>query len=140
MELVLDVYKWAYDPFRPVVCMDESPRQLIRDTRLPLPIKPGFTGREDYEYERCGVCNIFMAVEPLAGKRFVRVTERRTKQDWARFVEELATHYQHAEKITLVMDNLNIHSAGSLYETFMPVEAKNLWDRFEFIFTPRHGS
>ena len=140
MELILDVYKRAYDPFRPVVCMDESPRQLIRDTRLPLPITPGFTGREDYEYERCGVCNIFMAVEPLAGKRFVRVTERRTKQDWARFVEELATHYQHAEKITLVMDNLNIHSAGSLYETFMPVEAKNLWDRFEFIFTPRHGS
>ncbi len=81
-----------------------------------------------------------MAVEPHAGKRFIRVTKRRTKQDWARFVEELATHYQHAEKITLVMDNLNIHSAGSLYETFRPEQAKKLWDRFEFIFTPRHGS
>ncbi len=140
MELVLDVYKRAYDPLRPVVCMDESPRQLIRNTRSSLPIKPGFIEREDYEYERCGVCNIFMAVEPLAGKRFVKVTEHRKKQDWSIFVEELAMRYQHAEKITLVMDNLNIHTAGSLYETFMPAKAKELWDKFEFIYTPKHGS
>lgn len=86
MELVLDVYKRPYDFLRPVVCMDESPRQLISNTRLPLPVKPGHGEREDYEYARCGVCNIFMAVEPLAGKRLVRVTERKTKKDWAKFL------------------------------------------------------
>ena len=96
MELVLDVYKRPYDPLRPVVCMDESPRQLIGETRLSLPCKPGQVQRDDYEYERCGVCNIFMAVEPLAGKLIVRVTERKTKRDWAMFLQEIAKIYEYA--------------------------------------------
>lgn len=140
MEQVLDAYKRPYDPLRPLVCMDESPRQLIRATRLPLAAEPGRVEREDYEYERCGVCNIFLAVEPLAGKRLVRVTERKARVDWAVFLEEIAAHYEHAEKITLVMDNLNTHSPGSLYETFVPTKAKALWERFEFVYTPKHGS
>ena len=140
MEQVLDVYKRPDDAQRPVVCMDESPRQLIRETRLPLTAKPATSERYDYEYERCGVCNVFMAVEPPAGQRLVRVTERKTKTDWASFLEEIAGQYRQAQKITLVMDNLNTHAAGSLYETFAPVEAKTLWDRFEFIYIPKHGS
>jgi len=126
MERVLEVYKRPYDPLHPVLCMDESPRQLLRETRLPLPAKPGTVACYDYEYERCGVCNLFLAVEPLAGKRIVQVTERRTKQDWALFLEVIAHHYRKAEKITLVMDNLNTHTPGSLYETFPPARAKAL--------------
>jgi hypothetical protein len=140
MEQVLEVYKRPYDPLRPVICMDESPRQLIRATRLSLTARQGSPEREDYEYERCGVCNIFMAAEPLSGKRIVRVTERKTRKDWAIFLKEIADNYAHAEKVTLVMDNLNTHSPGSLYETFSPVEAKTLWERFEFVYTPKHGS
>lgn len=140
MERVLEVYKRPYDKRFPVICMDESPKQLIRETRLPVPMSPGMPARYDYEYERCGVCNIFMAGEPLAGKRMVRVTERRTKRDWARFVKEIAEQYPQAESITLVMDNLSTHKPGSLYESFSPEEAKRLWDRFDFVFTPKHGS
>jgi len=140
MEQVLDAYKRPYDPLRPLVCMDESPRQLIRATRLPLAVVPGQAEREDYEYERCGVCNIFMAVEPLAGKRLVHVRERKTRTDWAHFLKAIAASYAHAEKITLVMDNLNTHTPGSLYETFPPTRARELWERFEFIYTPKHGS
>ena len=140
MEQVLDAYKRPYDPLRPLVCMDESPRQLIRATRQSLSAMPGKPEREDYEYERCGVCNIFMAVEPLAGKRLARVTAYRTRTDWALFLEEIAAHYTYAKKITLVMDNLNTHSPGSLYEAFSPAKAKEIWDRFEFIYTPKHGS
>lgn len=140
MEQVLDIYKRPYDSLRPLICMDESPRQLIRATRLALAAAPGKAEREDYEYERCGVCNIFMAVEPLAGKRLVRVTERKTRTDWATFLEEIAANYEHAEKISLVMDNLNTHTPGSLYETFTPPKAKALWERFEFVYTPKHGS
>lgn len=140
MERVLDVYKRPYDPRHPVVCMDESPRQLIRETRLPLPASPGTLARYDYEYERCGVCNVFLAVEPLVGKRVLEITERRAKQDWALFLNELAQHYPRADRITLVMDNLNTHTPGSLYETFPPAVAKALWDRFEFVHTPKHGS
>jgi len=140
MERVLEVYKRPYDKRSPVICMDESPKQLIRETRLPVPMSPGMPARYDYEYERCGVCNIFMAGEPLAGKRMVRVTERRTKRDWARFVKEIAEQYPQAESITLVMDNLSTHKPGSLYESFSPEEAKRLWDRFDFVFTPKHGS
>ena len=140
MERVLDVYKRPYDPLRPVVCMDESPRQLIRETRLPLPGQPGVVERYDYEYERCGVCSIFMAVEPLHGKRIVQIKERRTKRDWALFLRDINRRYRRAEKITLVMDNLNTHAPGSLYETFSPVAAKALWDRFEFAYPPKHGS
>ena len=140
MERVLEVYKRPYDKRFPVVCMDESPKQLIRETRLPVPMSPGMPARYDYEYERCGVCNIFMAGEPLAGKRMVKVTERRTKRDWAQFVKEIAEQYPKAESITLVMDNLSTHKPGSLYEAFSPEEAKRLWDRFDFVFTPKHGS
>jgi hypothetical protein len=140
MEMVLDVYKRPFDPLYPVVCMDESPKQLIAETKLPIPASPGRVARHDYEYRRCGVCNIFLAFEPLAGKRMVRVTERKAKQDWACFLEEIADRYESAEKITLVMDNLNTHEPGALYETFQPEKAKELWDRFEFVYTPKHGS
>jgi len=138
--MVLDVYKRPFDPRRPVVCMDESPKQLIAETKSCIPASPGRAARYDYECRRCGVCNIFLASEPLAGKRIVRVTERKTKRDWACFPEETAGQYGRAEKITLVMDNLNTHEPGSLYETFPPDKAKALWDRFEFVYTPKHGS
>ncbi len=141
MEKVLDCYKRPFSKEYPLVCMDESPKQLIKETRLPIKMAPGQDKRVDYEYERCGVCNIFIANEPLSGKRTVKVTERRTKQDWALFIKEIADiHYKDAKKITLVMDNLNTHKAASLYETFKPEEAKRIWDRFEFIYTPKHGS
>lgn len=140
MEMVLDVYKRPIDPNHPVVCMDESPKQLIAETRIPVPASPGNPAKHDYEYSRCGVCNIFMACEPLAGKRMVKITERKTKIDWACFIEEIAAQYHEAEKITLVMDNLNTHTPGSLYEAFHPEKAKALWDRFEFVYTPKHGS
>jgi hypothetical protein len=141
MERVLDIYKEVYDPLRPVVSMDESPKQLIKETRLPLERKPGSDAKADYEYERCGVANIFMVNEPLRGKRYVKVTERKTKNDWAYLVKEIADNlYPHVEKIRLVMDNLNTHKPSSLYETFSAEEAKRIWDRFEFIYTPKHGS
>jgi hypothetical protein len=140
MERVLDVYKRPYDPLYPVICMDESPKQLIAETRVPIPLSPGQPARYDYEYRRCGVCNIFLACEPLRGKRMVTVTDTRTKADWAHFLEEIADAYARAERITLVMDNLNTHEPGSLYEVFRPEKAKALWDRFEFVYTPKHGS
>jgi len=140
MENVLDVYKRPYSADYPVVCMDETPRQLIRETQVVIPMASGRLERHDYEYERCGVCNIFLANEPLAGRRFVQVTARKTKIDWAQFLRELAAQYPQARKITLVMDNLNTHKPGSLDEAFAPAEAKQLWDRFEFIHTPKHGS
>lgn len=140
MEHVLDVYKRPYDPEYPVVCMDESPRQLIRETREPLPAKPGRPPRYDYEYERIGTFNVFMASEPLAGWRMVHVTEHKKKEDRAWFVRDIARQYLDARKITLVMDNLNTRKPGSLYEVFPPHEAKRLWDRFEFVCTPEHGS
>ena len=140
MERVLDVYKRPPDPLRPVVCMDESPKQLIGETRPPISISPGQPVKQDYEYCRVGVCNIFLACEPLAGKRLVTITERKTKQDWAVFLERIASHYCNADKITLVMDNLNTHEPGAIYETFPPEKAKALWDRFEFVYTPKHGS
>ena len=140
MEQVLDVYKRPYDSLYPVVCMDESPKQLIKETRMPIPAAPGRAQRYDYEYERCGVCNIFMASEPLAGVRFVKVTERKKKSDWAVFIKEIADRYEDAIRITLVMDNLATHKAGSLYEVYFPEEAKSLLDRFEFVYTPKHGS
>ena len=140
MERVLDVYRRPYNEDIPVVCMDETPRQLIRETRTPIPARPGQPERQDYEYERCGVCNVFMASEPLAGTRMTKVTEHKTKVDWARFLQDIAERYQDAQKITLVMDNLNTHSPGALYQTFPPDQAKALWDRFEFVYTPKHGS
>lgn len=141
MENVLDVYKRPFDQNNPVVCMDESPKQLIGETRVPIKMREGTEKRMDYEYKRNGVCNIFIANEPLAGKRYVKITKRKTKKDWAVFIGEIADkEYPHANKITLVMDNLNTHKASSLYEAFPPEEAKRIWDRFEFIYTPKHGS
>jgi len=140
MEMVLDVYKRPLDSRYPVVCMDESPKQLIAETKVPIPASPGQPAKHDYEYKRCGTCNIFLACEPLQGKRTVKVTERKTMLDWAYFIEEIAVQYESAEKITLVMDNLNTHNPGSLYEAFPPEKAKALWERFEFVYTPKHGS
>ena len=138
--MVLDVYKRPYDPIHPVVCMDESPKQLIGERRIPIPASPGQLARYDYEYKRLGMCNVFIACEPLKGKRIVKITERKTGQDWAYFLEEIAREYESAEKITLVMDNYRTHSPGSLYVTFLPEKAKSLWERFEFVYTPKHGS
>jgi len=119
--------------------MDESPKQLIGETRITKRMKDGCR-LIDYEYSRKGVCNIFMANEPLSGKRIVKITKRKTKLDWAEFIKEIANSRPEAKKITLVMDNLNTHKASSLYEKYPPKEAKMIWDRFEFIFTPKHGS
>ena len=120
MEKVLDVYRRPYDAAFPVVCMDETPRQLIRETRAPIPGRPGRPVRHDYEYTRCGTCNVFMAAEPLAGRRMTKVTERKTKIDWARFVADIAARHQDATRITLVMDNLSTHRPGALYEAYPP--------------------
>ena len=141
MEQVLDVYKRPYNKANPVVCMDETPKQLIKEVRKSIPMKPGFETRIDYEYSRSGVCNVFMVSEPLAGKRYMKVTQSRTKKDWALLVQYICDKlYPKAKIITLVMDNLASHSAAALYETFAPAEAKRLWDRLEFVFTPKHGS
>jgi len=140
MEQVLDVYKRPYDEDFPVVCMDESPKQLIETIKEEI-MEPGKEKRVDYEYIRHGVVNVFMANEPLKGKRLVEVTESKTKKDWAQFIKQIADEmYPNAKKITLVMDNYVTHSIGAFYEAFQPVEAKRLIDRFEFIFTPKHGS
>ena len=139
MERVLDVSKRPYDARYPVVGMDESPRQLIRATRPALPMRSGAVSRYDDEYERCGVCNVFLAVEPLASYRLIQLTERKTKTQWAAFLATLATHYANAHTITLVMDNFKTHSPGALYETFAPPVAQALGDRVEFVFTPKHG-
>jgi len=141
MESVLDVYKTPYDRKVPVVCMDESPKQLIKQTRIPIARKPGQDAKEDYEYSRQGVANIFIANEPLKGKRYIRIRSSKTKKDWAYFVRYIADQlYPRAEKILLIMDNLNTHKPSALYETFPPQETKRIWDRFEFIYTPKHGS
>ncbi len=141
MEDVLDVYKRPYDPKRPQVCMDETSKQLLADKREPIPAKPGSPKKIDYEYEREGVANIFMFFEPLMGKRHVKVTERRTRKDWALAMRELSdVQYPDAEVIDIVMDNLNTHSPASFYEAFEPEEAHRLVNRFEFHYTPKHGS
>lgn len=121
--------------------MDESPKQMIKETRLALEMRPGFDARQDFEYERCGVANIFLASEPLTGKRYVEVTERKTKVDWAKFIKKIADEwYKDAPKITLVMDNFGTHKPAALYEAYEPAEAKRIWDRFDFVYTPKHGS
>ena len=130
-----------YDPLRPQVCMDETSKQLLRETRRSLPVEPGRTEREDYEYERGGVANVFMFMEPLAGRRWVDITERRTKTDWAQQIKELVEErYPQAERIVLVMDNLNTHTPASLYEAFDPEEARRLAEKLEIHYTPKHGS
>jgi len=141
MEDVLEVYKRPYDEKRPVVCIDETNRQLIGEIRTPRPVQPGQTALYDYEYERNGVANLFMMFEPLTGQREVMVTERRTMQDFARCLRYLAEErYADAEKIIVVMDNLNTHSLASLYTAFEPQEAFRLAQRFEIHYTPKHGS
>ena len=137
----MEVYKLPYDEKRPVVCFDETNRQLIGETREPRPVQPGQAALYDYEYARNGVGNLFMMFEPPAARREVTVTERRTRRDFARCLRDLAErHYPDAEKIVLVMDNLNTHSLSSLYATFEPYEARRLCERFEIHYTPKHGS
>lgn len=141
MEDILDIYKMPYDEKRPLVCMDESSKQLTKETRAEIPMAPGEPKRFDTEYERNGTSNIFMACEPLKGKRHVKVTDRRTKVDWAHFVQELTDlQYPDANKIVLVMDNLNTHAGSSLYEAFPPSEARRILNKLEIHHTPKHGS
>jgi hypothetical protein len=141
MEDVLEVYKRPYDPRRPVVCLDETSKQLIGETRTPVPAAPGQVAHYDCEYVRNGVANLFMIFEPLAGQRDVEVTERRTMKDYAERLRKLSDEtYPDAEVIVLVQDNLNTHSPASLYEAFPPAEAQRLTARFEWHYTPKHGS
>jgi hypothetical protein len=141
MEDVLEVYHLPYDPDYPVVCMDESCKQLIGEVREPIPCEPGKPARVDDEYVRNGVAEIFMEVEPLAGKRHVEITEHRTRKDWAWHIKQmLDERYPDVIKVRLVMDNLNTHNIASLYETFEPEEARRLAERLEIHYTPKHGS
>lgn len=135
------IYKRPYDPDEPLICMDETSKQLVKETRQTVPAEPGILERYDFEYERNGVSNLFMFYEPFGGKRYVSVTDRRTKRDWALQIKELLdNHYPNARKVILVMDNLNTHTGASLYETFSPDIARGLLDRLEFHYTPKHGS
>jgi hypothetical protein len=141
MEQVLDVYARPYDPEHPVLCMDEQPIQLLRETRVPIAGTKAHPRRVDYEYERAGTASIFMFTEPLSGWRFVSVRDRRTKADWAQEIEQLlATRYASARKVMLVCDNLNTHTKGAFYGTFEPEKARLLVRRLEFCHTPKHGS
>ena len=141
MEEVLDLYEKPYDSRYPLICMDETSKQLINEVQDPLRPQPGQAARQDYEYERLGVCNLFICFEPLRSRRHVQVTDQRTAVDWAHFMREVAyAHYPDAKKIVVVMDNLNTHGPGSFYEAFAPDEAKRLAARFEFHYTPKHGS
>jgi hypothetical protein len=141
MEDVLNVYHRPYDPSRPVVCLDETSKQLIGEVREPLPPAPGHVERYDSVYVRNGVANLFLAFEPLAGWRHVEVTGTRTRRDWAHFVRDLVDgHYREAEVVVLVMDQLNTHSKASLYEAFAPAEAERVAARLEVHHTPKHGS
>lgn len=141
MEDILDLYEEAYDARKPVVCFDEKPYQLIGQALEPIKASAGHPRREDYEYIKEGTCNIFVLVEPKGGKRQVKVTGRRTKKDFAECIREIAdVHYAEAEKIRLVLDNLNTHRLSSLYETFSPAEARRIIKRLELHYTPKHGS
>ena len=141
MEDVLDVYARPYDEKRPVVCVDEGGKQLIGEVREPLPVRPGSPAKQDYEYERGGMANLFMAFEPLAGRRHVEATERKTAADFARFLRVVSDElYPDAERIVLVCDNLNTHTPACLYEAFEAAEARRLVERFEWHHTPKHGS
>jgi hypothetical protein len=141
MEDILELYQRPYDPNKPLICMDETSKQLVKETRLPIGATLGHPTRYDYEYERNGVCNIFMFYEPFGGKRYVSLTERRTKRDWAIQIKDLLdVRFPTQEKIVLVVDNLNTHNGSSLYETFSPEEARRLLNRLEIHYTPKHGS
>lgn len=141
METVLSVYEQPYDPEKPVVCFDERPCQLLGDVLLPIPMKPGRVRRQDYHYQRNGTCVVFMAVEPLAGRRIVEVRERKTKKDYASFMKRVVEdHYRYARQIIVVQDNLNTHNPSSFYETFAAPEAFELSQRLEMVYTPKKGS
>ncbi len=141
MEDVLDLYAQPYDPAAPLICFDEKPLIVHAEVREPLPVKPGYPQRSDYEYERLGTANLFVFVEPLAGRRCVEMSERRTRLDFAQTIRWLVDEvYPDARVIRLVMDNLNTHTAASLYEAFDPAEAQRIWQRLEVHYTPKHGS
>jgi len=141
MEDVLEAYQRPYNPNRPQVCLDETSKQLVTESRPSVPMRPGQCRRVDPEYRRCGVTSVFMLSEPLAGKRYVRVRSRRTQIDFAEVIRELCDElYPDAEKIVLVMDNLNTHTIASLYEAFEPVQARRLAEKLEIHYTPKHGS
>ena len=141
MEDVLEVYHRPHDPEYPVVCVDETSKQLISETRVPIKVKPGQPARHDYEYERNGTANLFMLFAPLEGWRHVEVTDRHTAVDFAHVLKDLSdTHFPKAKKIVLVEDNLNTHKPASLYEAFPAAEARRLVERFEWHYTPKHGS
>jgi hypothetical protein len=141
MEDVLEINKLPLDAKRPVSCMDEMPKQLLAQTREPIPCLAGQSAKEDYEYKRNGVADLFMVFEPLQGKRYVAVTEKRRRLEWATVMKQVAeVFYPQAEKIGVVLDNLNTHTPSAFYETFEPEEARRLVERFEFHFTPKHGS
>jgi uncharacterized small protein (DUF1192 family) len=141
MEDILEVYQRPYDPHRPLVCVDETSKQLTAETRVPIAAKPGQPGRHDYEYRRNGTANLFMMFAPLEGWRHVKVTDRHTAVDYAQVLKELSdTHFPGSAKIVLVQDNLNTHKPASLYEAFPPAEARRLVERFEWHYTPKHGS
>ncbi len=141
MEDVLDVYHGTYDEQHPLVCMDECPKQLLAHVRDPLPVAPEQPCREDYEYHREGTCNLFLAFAPVQGWRTVTVTSRRTKVDWAHFMRDLVDgHFPQAERITVVLDNLNTHTYASLYQAFEPAEARRIARKLDLHYTPKHGS
>jgi hypothetical protein len=141
MEDILALYSQPYDSQEPLVCMDETSKQLVGESRRAIPTRPGKLLRYDYEYKRHGTCNVFMVCEPLGGKRWVRVTKQRTKVDWAHLIKDLVDRqYPKATRIKVVMDNLNTHSPASLYEAFEPAEAQRLLRRLDFHYTPKHGS
>jgi hypothetical protein len=141
MEDILEVYKRPYNPSHPLVCMDETTKQLIGETRIVIPAGPGQTEKYDYEYERNGVNNLFMIFAPLEGQRYVKVTDHRTAIDWAGCVRDITdVYFPYAEKIILVMDNLNTHKPSSLYKAFPPEEARRILNKLEIHYTPKHGS
>ena len=141
MYRLLDLYKQTYDPSQSMVCMDEKSKQLLEDSRQPIKAKPGKPEKYDYEYKRKGTCNIFVAVAPKAGMRIVKVTDTRTKEDFAYFIEDLVgKHFRKATCIQLVLDNLNTHFEGSLIQTFGKRKANRLLKKIKFIYTPKHGS
>jgi hypothetical protein len=141
MEDILDVYQGSYNARFPLVCMDESSKQLLADVREPVPVAPGQVARYDSEYQRHGTRNLFVAFAPVQGWRDVQVTERRTKQDWAHYMQQLVdVHFPDAERITVVLDNLNTHTLASLYATFAPAEARRIARKLELHYTPKHGS
>jgi transposase len=141
MEDVLEVYKRPLDDERPLLCMDEMPKQLLSETREPLPVAAGKPARQDYEYKRGGVADVFMVFEPLVGKRYIEITDQRRREEWARVMQKVSDElYPQAEKIVVVMDNLNTHTPAAFYQVFEPEEARRLVERFEFHYTPKHGS